>query len=203
MNKQYTSQQGFTLVEMLVTLAIMTIMSSAIFYAIYLLYNSNAYVFAQSYEVDHARRGMNRFSRDVKEMTYAEDGSFPVVAMEEHTLAFYSDIDNDNNVEYVEYELATTTLYKYVYNPTGNPPTYSLTTPDEVYTLSEYVQNFTEATSTFFYFDSQGNQLDSSSPLTDVRYIEAQIIVNIDPIRAPGEFVLRRGVAPRNLKDNL
>ncbi len=80
---------------------------------------------------------------------------------------------------------------------------YDFTTPDEELILSEYVQNIEQATTTFFYFDSNNVELDSSSLLTDVRYIKTQIIVNIDPIRSPGEFMLRTGIAPRNLKDNL
>jgi prepilin-type N-terminal cleavage/methylation domain-containing protein len=200
--KIHLQHKGFTLVETLVVIGIFTVVSLAITESIYSLYQSNAYTFAQSNEVDNARRGINRFARDIREMTYAEDGAFPMVEMGEHQLSFYSDIDKDNSVEYVEYELSTTTLTKRVYNATGNPPVYS-PTPNETYILSEYVQNITEATSTFFYYDDAGNQLFSTSPLTDVRYVEAQVIVNIDPVRAPGEFVLRMGVAPRNLKDNL
>jgi hypothetical protein len=103
----------------------------------------------------------------------------------------------------VEYILATTTLTKYTYNPSGAPVFYDLTTPDTVELLSEYVQNINQATSTFFYFDNAGNALTAASPLIDVRFIQMQIIVNIDPQRNPGEFMLRSSSAPRNLKDNL
>ncbi len=196
-------QTGMTLVEVIVVIGISTLLATTIFTSIQSLYQQNAYSYAQAYEVDNARRGINRFARDVREMTYAEDGSFPVAIMEPHFLAFYSDIDKDNSVEYVEYELSTTTLHKRIFNATGNPPIYNFATPDQSIALSEYVQNLTEATSTFFYYDENGTALNASSPLTDVRYIKAQLIVNIDPIQAPGEFMLRMGIAPRNLKDNL
>jgi prepilin-type N-terminal cleavage/methylation domain-containing protein len=197
-----TSQNGMTLMEMLIVLSISTVMMTVIFTSIQSLYQQNAYSYAQAYEIDNARRGINRFARDVREMTYSEDGSFPVVTMEPHLLAFYSDIDKDNSVEYVEYELLATTLHKRVYNAVGNPPVYNVA-PDEEIVLSEYVQNFTEATSTFFYYNDSGTALSATSPLTDVRYIKAQLIVNVDPIQAPGEFMLRLGITPRNLKDNL
>jgi type II secretory pathway component PulJ len=200
MNK-YTPK-GMTLVEVVVVVGIFTLMSIAISTSIQSLYQQNAYSYAQANEVDNARRGINRFARDVREMTYSENGAFPVVTMQPHLLAFYSDIDKDNSVEYVEYQLSTTTIRKRVYNAAGNPPVYT-TTPNETIILSEYVQNLNQATSTFFYYDENGAVLSASSPLTDVRYIEAQIIVNIDPLRSPGEFMLRVGVTPRNLKDNL
>jgi prepilin-type N-terminal cleavage/methylation domain-containing protein len=195
--------RGMTLVEMLVVIALTTILSGMIASSIYYLYEYNAYSLAQASEVDNARRALARMTNDLREMTYAEDGSFPLVVKEEHLVSFYSDIDYDNSVEYVEYEVATSTLYKRTYNATGNPPTYNLTSPDEEIILSEYVQNFLEATSTFKYYDVNGTQLDVTDLLTDVRYIRAQVIVNVNPIQAPGEFVLRTSVAPRNLKDNL
>ena len=192
-----------TLVETLVVIALMTILSAMITSSIYYLYKYNAYSLAQAAEVDSARRALARMTNDLREMTYAEDGSFPLVVKNNHLVSFYSDIDYDDSVEYVEYEVATSTLYKRTYNATGNPPTYNLASPDEEIILSEYVQNFLEATSTFKYYDVNGVQLDATDLLTDVRYIRAQVIVNVNPIQAPGEFVLRTSVAPRNLKDNL
>jgi prepilin-type N-terminal cleavage/methylation domain-containing protein len=195
--------RGMTLVEMIVVIAIYTMLLAVISGSVYSMYQQNAYSFAQANEIDHARRGINRFARDVREMTYAENGTFPIVVRDSHRFGFYSDIDKDNSVEYVEYQLATTTFYKKVYNPVGTPPVYNFATPDQTLILSEYVQNMLQSTSTFLYYDENGVLLNTGALLTDVRYIKGQLIVNIDPLRAPGEFMLRTGVTPRNLKDNL
>ena len=58
------------------------------------------------------------------EMTTAEDGTFPLVVIDENHLGYFSDTDQDANVEYVEYILSTTTLKK-PYNPTGSPAVYN------------------------------------------------------------------------------
>lgn len=192
-----------SLVEMLVVIALTTILSGMIASSIFYLYKYNAYSLAQAAEVDNARRALSRMTNDLREMTYAEDGTFPLVVKQDHLVSFYSDIDYDDSVEYVEYEVATSTLYKRTYNATGTPPVYNLASPDEEIILSEYVQNFLEATSTFKYYNAEGMQLGVGDLLTDVRYVRAQVIVNVNPIQAPGEFVLRTSVAPRNLKDNL
>jgi len=192
-----------TLVEVVVAIGLYTVLTLAITTAVTALYRYNAYTIEQANEIDNARRGMTQWNRDVKEMTTAEDGTFPIAVIAEHHLGYYSDTDQDDNVEYIEYILSTTTLIKYTYNPSGTPATYDLTSPDSTQILSEYVQNINQATSTFFFFDNSGNQLSSTSPLVNVRYIKAQIIVNIDPLRSPGEFMLRSSIAPRNLKDNL
>lgn len=199
----FYSNAGMTLVEMLVIVSIYTILMIAITTSIADLYRINSYAIAQANEVDNARRGVTQWNRDAKEMTTAEDGTYPVAVIDEHHFGYYSDTDKDESVEYVEYILASTTLTKYTYNPSGSPSTYDLTTPDGEQTLSLYVQNIIQSTSTFMYYDDMGNKLSSTSPIIDVKYIKAQIIVNIDPVRSPGEFMLRSSIAPRNLKDNL
>lgn len=197
------NKAGFTLVETIVVLALYTIIMLAVTTGIHNMYRYNAYTFAQAYQVQNARIGMQSLIRDIREMTYADDGSFPLVTMEDNKIAFYSDIDRDDSVEYVEYELTDTILTKSVFNATGSPPVYDTGSPDEFYTMSRYVQNLNQGTSTFSYYDNNGIAIASSTNLIDVRYIKAQIIVNIDPIRDPGEYMLRSSAALRNLKDNL
>lgn len=198
-----TNSSGMTLIEVVVAIGIYTVLTLAITTSVTALYKYNAYTIEQANEIDNARRGMTQWNRDVKEMIDGEDGTYPISIIDEHRLGYYSDTDQDDNVEYVEYVLASTTLTKYTYNPSGSPATYDYTTPDTAQILSEYVQNINQATSTFFYFDNAGTALSSTSPLLDVRFIRAQVIVNIDPLRSPGEFMLRSSIAPRNLKDNL
>jgi len=201
--KKAGNQSGMTLVEMLVAVGIYTVLMLAVLSSIAALYRYNAYAIEQSGEIESARRGITQWNRDAKEMTTAEDGTWPLAIMEEHRLGYYSDTDSDDSVEYVEYILASTTLRKFTYNPTGSPATYDKTTPDTVEILSTYVQNINQATSTFLYFDATGNTMASTSPPINVRLITSQLIVNIDPDRNPGEFMLKSSLAPRNLKDNL
>lgn len=194
---------GMTLTEVVVVVGIYTILSIVIMNSIANFYRINSYTLEQSDEVENARRGMTQWNRDAKEMIAAEDGTYPVAVIDEHRFGYYSDTDQDASIEYVEYVLADTTLTKSTYEATGTPPVYDFVTPSSVDTLSLYVQNIVQGTSTFMYFDNAGTQLSSTSPIINVRYITAQLIVNIDPFRSPGEFMLRSSIAPRNLKDNL
>ena len=194
---------GMTLIEAVVVVGLYTLLSALIMTTITDFYKFNSYTLEQVDEIENARKGMTQWNRDAKEMTTGEDGSFPIAVIDEHRFGYYSDTDQDNMVEYVEYVLGTTTLRKFSYNPSGTPATYDLSAPDATTTLSLYVQNINQGTSTFMYFDNAGNRLSSSSPIINVRYIQAQMIVNIDQNRSPGEFMLRSSIAPRNLKDNL
>jgi prepilin-type N-terminal cleavage/methylation domain-containing protein len=198
------TQSGFTLVEMLVVIFLNTILLAVIMSTVTQLYKNNSYSFEQANEIEAARRGVSNWTRDAREMNYGANGAFPVAKLSSTTMGFYSDVDKDTNMEYVEYILSSTTLKKYVYNPVGYPATYSTSTPDSVETLSIYVQNLLQNKSTFRYYDSSGNELSTSSPvLGNLSYATINIIVNIDPVRSPGEFMLQGSAAPRNLKTNL
>ena len=200
----YQHQSGLTLIETVIVIAIYTLLLGAVLAAVVHLYQANNYTFNQSYEIELGRRGLQNWLQDAREMAYGDNGTFPLAVVEPFRIGFFSDVDDTRSVEYVEYFLATTTLYRHIYHATGSPPTYVLTTPNRIEIISEYVQNINQSKPVFFYYDTTGTLLvNPALALTDIRYIEAQIIVNIDPYRSPGEFLLRSGVAPRNLKDNL
>jgi prepilin-type N-terminal cleavage/methylation domain-containing protein len=200
----HRAHQGFTLVEMIMVIALNTILMVVITGSILSLYKNHGYTYAQSNEIDAARRSVSDWMRDAREMTPAANGAFPIVTTEPHRFGFYSDIDRDFGVEYVEFVVVGTNLYRYTYNPIGYPATYNTAVPDEIHLLSEYVQNLNQGETTFHYYNGTGALLASpAAMISDIRYIEMRVIVNIDPLRSPGEFMLKGSVAPRNLKDNL
>ena len=195
-----TKKRGFSLVEMIVVIALFSIVSLAVAHSISSFYRFNAYTIAQSYQVEHARQGIDLLGRDLREMTFGDDGTFPLAVMEEHRVGFYSDIDRDDSVEYVEYELTSTTLEKRIYDSVGAPPVYNFGDPSVTIILSEHVQNLLQSAPTFVYYDAEGLPATPTSSVTDIQYIETLMIVNIDPIRDPGEYMLRSSSALRNLK---
>lgn len=206
MKKERKTTGGFSLVEMIVVLGLFSIVSLVVSENIVTFYRLNGYTIAQAYQVETARRGIEQLVQDLREMTYADDGTFPLVVMEEYKVGFFSDIDRDDSVEYVEYMLSTTTatLEKRIFNATGTPKTYNTTgTPDEVNIMSEYVQNDIQNTPMFVYYDTNGQPATGATNITDIRYVQMNVIVNIDPIRDPGEFMLRSSASLRNLKGSL
>lgn len=197
---QQKKVRGFTLIESVVVTALFAIMSLVVGESIASFYRLNGYTVAQAYQVSNAREGMNQLVQDLREMTFADNGTFPLAVMGDNIIGFYSDIDRDSSVEYIEYELSSTTLEKRIYNATGTPLTYG-SIPDVAVAVSEYVQNEIQSIPTFVYYDGVGQLATATSTVTDIRYIQASIIVNIDPIRDPGEFLLRSSAALRNLKN--
>ena len=203
-HKTTYSHYGFTLIEALVVVAINTVLLLVITSTVTQLYKNHSYTFEQSNEIEVARRGLGTWVRDAREMTTGANGAFALVKAGTSTIGFYSDIDKDNSIEYVEYVLGTsTTLRKFTYNPTASS-TYSTTTPSGIEIMSEYVQNGKQNVVIFKYYDSNGTIVASpQAMISDITYITMNIIVNIDPVRSPGEFMLQGSAAPRNLKTNL
>ncbi len=196
---------GFTLVETIMVVALFSVLMLVVSGSIASFYRLNAIVLSQAYQVDNARKGVDTMTRDLREMAYADDGVFPLVIKQDYKVGFYSDIDKDNSVEYVEYSLATTssastTLYRKTYNATGSPPVYSTTTPAATTTVSIYVQNQIQNVPIFVYYDVNGNPATATNTVTDIRYIQLSVIVNIDPIHDPGQYMLRSSASLRNLK---
>jgi prepilin-type N-terminal cleavage/methylation domain-containing protein len=192
-----STSAGFTLIEMLVVIAITVIISAVVMNTIINFYRYNDYTVAQTNELREARNGLQLMIRDLREMTFADNGQFPLVATASTSVVFFSDVDRDDSVELIAYDLAGTTLQKYVYNAAG--VTYSTTTPDDTIVLSEYVQNSLEATPIFRYYDTSGVEATATTSISDIRYITVDLIVNVDPIRNPGEFTLRSSAALRNI----
>ena len=203
--KNNVNQSGFSLIEALVIVALNTVLLLVITSTVTQLYKNHGYTFEQSNEIEVARRGMGTWVRDAREMTSGANGAFAIARAGTSTIGFYGDIDKDNSIEYVEYSLGTsTTIRKYTYNPTGYPATYSTTSPSSVEILSEYVQNGRQSVDIFKYYNSNGVLIAfPQAMISDITYITMNIIVNIDPLRSPGEFMLQGSSAPRNLKTNL
>jgi len=199
----YIIYRGFTLMEVIVVTAVSTILMLVITSSIVSIYRSNGYAIAQAQEIDTARRGLQTWAQDVREMDFGANGAYPIVSASAYSISFYADIDPDAITEFIEYELSSTTLYRHVHQASGFPATYDTTNP-QTFTLSESVQNELEGIQLFRYFNNSGNEIiNPNAQLTDIRYITIELVVNIDPIRSPGEFVLSGSATPRNLKDNL
>lgn len=183
--------------EVVVVVSLSTIVMLAIANVITNFYRYNDYTVAQVSELAEARRGVSFLVRDLREMTFADNGQFPLVETSSTTVIFFSDIDRDDSVELVEYTLDSTVLRKHIYDAVG--ATYSTSTIDETHTVSSYVQNGVEGNPIFRYYDLNGEEATSTTSIADLRYITLDLTVNVDPVRNPGEYTLRSSAALRNI----
>jgi len=200
-----TITRGFTLYELIIVMSIFLV---AIFITTtYIVQGlkANRFVIEFGEAVQNARRGTEIMAKELREASFADNGNFPIVSASDQILIFYSDIDSDNAIERVRYFLDGTDLKKGVIEPSGDPIVYTGT--ETITIISQYVRNDTVP---IFYFyngdypaDVVNNPLTIPPNLNEIKLINLNLFININPLLAPNSFNLNQAVQLRNLKSNL
>jgi len=178
-------------------MSISTIVLLAITFVIQNFYKGNAFVLEQSQAIDSARRSVDNAIGNLREASYAADGSYPIAGAATSTVTFYSDISGNTVLEKVHYYRSGDVLYRGVTQTTGNPPTYA--GQPEVVTL--VIDNIRNSTSTpiFTYYNSAGADLGGSPNVSTITSIKVTVMADVDPIRAPLVYTLSATATLRNL----
>lgn len=191
---------GFTLIETLMVIGLTAVVGLAISNMILFTYRTNTYLYQQSAATDNARRGLDPALQNLREATYAADGSYPLSAAATSSVTFFSDVDVDGSVEKIRYYLSGTTFYRTITNPAGSPPSY-VGQAAATSTIASYVKNFSANASVFRYYDSTGAELAAPIDVAEVRSISISVMVDVDPNRTPTTYSLTGSATFRNLRD--
>ncbi len=192
---------GFTLIETVAVISMTALIFAAVSWAIVSFYRANAFIIQQSFAINNARKGVEKMVKEIREATYSDTGSYPIVSASSSEFIFYSDIDKDNKVERIRYTFNGTNLEKGEIKSSGDPLVYDPVN-EKVSVASEYIRNSAQQP-VFSYFDSQGNEVVNLSNVSDISLVKIKLVVNIVPGRAPEEFTLYSTAQIRNLKNNL
>jgi hypothetical protein len=187
-----------TLLETVVWIAIATMAMLAITNSVLYFYRTKAYEVEQSAAVSSGQRGVDAMIRVMREAAFSSDGAWPIISMDDTGFAFYADVDEDPFIERVRFFLDGTDLRRGVVDPTGDPPVY--TGAEQFTTVSDDVRNAELSTPIFRYYDLNGDLMTDLDAIAEVRFVEATVIVNVNPNRLPNQFTLRSTAALRNLK---
>ena len=190
--------RGMSFIEMLVVLAVVPIITITIANSVLLFYRANTSSLEEAYQIQSGQKGVENLVHDLREATYADDGSYPIASIASSSITFYADVDRDFQVERVHYELNKNLLTRTLTNATGTPPTYTANISTS--TVSEYVRNFADNVSIFTYYDSSGVAVTDTSRVADVTSVTVNIIVDVTQLHLPGEFTLRSSATFRNLR---
>ncbi|MES2931465.1 MAG: hypothetical protein V4682_02060 [Patescibacteria group bacterium] len=189
--------RGLTLMEMLVVVGITGLVGVGVLSMISYFYKSNAFLLEATTAVDSASRGLNDSLAALREASYGEDGSYPILAAATSSVTFYSDLDVDNSVERVRFYVSNGTLYRGVTDATGNPPSYT-GQPEASSIIATWVKNAT-STPVFRYYDEAGTLLSGTIDIASVRSVRTRLDVDINPLRAPNILILEGAATLRNL----
>ena len=192
---------GFTLLEIIVVLAIFIIL--ALISSDYITQGLRSITFGyeQDTAVQNARRVMNQIIEEIREASQSDLGDYLLATVEPQNFSFYSNIDDDLNVEKVRYFLDGGVFKKGLIEPSGSPLEY-LAGDEVVAEVAQDVNNQSEPI--FRYYDTDNNIIaDPPANIGGIRLINISLKINVTPEKAPQDYYVNADIQIRNLKDNL
>lgn len=199
-------QRGLSLLEIIIAVSIFVIATGAVMGFVIQGARVQDIAFGQNIAISEARRGVETMVREIREIQTADNGAYPLVTADDFELIFYGDIDKDSSVERVRYFLDGTDFKKGTIEPRSNPVAY-YASDEVIVTLSRYVRN--EALPVFTYYNGDwpgdviNNPIPTPADVTEPRFVNVFLRINVKPNTAPTDFDLTSDVQMRSLKDNL
>lgn len=118
------SDVGFTLVEVILTVAIFSIISLAAFSLISSYNKTSDLVAVQLALQSDGRNSLSQMVNDMRRINGGSNGAFAIDSATANSFIFYSNIDADSYFEKVEYFVSGNELRKSVTKPSGSPLIY-------------------------------------------------------------------------------
>jgi len=180
---------GFTFIELLVGMVILTILAGAVLTLQYIIGQNQVSVFRNYLTVEDTNSIVSAFSRELRNATNGANGSYPLITLSDQEIIFYSDYNFDGKVERIRYTVNGTLLEKGIIEPTTPPVSYPLAS-ERKKNLTTSVQN--GITPVFYYYnknwpqDTVNNPLALAMRLADTQLIKISLTLNTkanDPIR--------------------
>ncbi len=197
-------QAGVTLIELLLVVFIFVVFVTVMAVFFDYFFDSYYFTFDQNRTIDEVKVSVDRMTREIREAQTSQEGAYPLQVAEDQQIAFYSDVDNDGEVEYVRYYLNGTNLERGIIEP-GDPPDVYDSGTEATRIISEYVQN--GANAIFYYYngdwpsDQVNNPLAPATRLLETRMVEVNLMMNTSP-ESQSDFDISTRVMIRNLKTN-
>lgn len=205
MGSKLKSLNGFTLVELVVVIGIMGLISTGVIALVSSVFVQSTKQGTSIADTDQARKLSNKFTQELRNGIYGENGAYPLNSAGNQEIIFFSDINSDGVVDRVRYYLSNGSLYKGVVVPTGTPYTYN--TANEVATKVQ--ANVANGSNPLFYYYNDSYDGTSGSPLSQpvnvaqVNFVKLSLTIYNKAASANTTYTITGGSSIRNLKTNL
>ena len=198
-----SAQRGFTLVEVILVIFILTLLVLGVTTLVVAIFQNSRQQTRVLGDIFQSTLLSVNFANELRNASMGSDGSYPLNQAGDSQLIFYSSFGT-STVQRIRYYLATTTLYKGVVSPTGNPPVYNFSS-EIVRPIQADVASGSKPI--FYYYD--GNYSGTSTALAQPVNINQVKFVGISvPILRQAEiststYPINIGATIRSLKNNL
>ncbi len=188
-----------TLIEAIVWIAVFTAIMIVLAQSLLYFYRTNRYTLQEAEAISSAEQGMNVVVQALRTASYSNNGAYPVISIAPDQVSFYASVvKNDPLIQQVRFFVQGTSLMEGIIEPSGDPLSYA--SSSEVDTiLSNYVQNLTVGTSTFTYYDQNGNVISNYGTYYNMRFVTIELVVDVSTTSLPTQLYLMSSAALRNL----
>jgi len=201
LKKIFLKQKGFSLIEIMVVLTIMTILIFAVSDFLIRGFKSNVFGYEQDEAVNSARKAANKIAKELREAMTSATGTYMLNTVATNTIIFFADIDNNTSADRIRYYIENTDLKRGITTPTGTPLSYNLAN-EKTSVVANYLNNKTLPI--FTYYDASSTLIaNPTANVSKIRLVHILMKINVTPERAPADFFYETDVQIRNLKDNL
>lgn len=197
---------GFTLIEVIVTVAIFSLIAYGTLALVSNLFTSSSKQSGLLSASDQARKTAFWLTNELRNASVSNTGAYSLAEASAQQLAFYSNIDGGADIERIRYFVSGQALYKGILKPSGSPLAYNPANETVSLVQSDLGNG---ATPVFYYYDenyngASDNYLVQPVNINSVRLVKMELkVINIGGITNASTYSVVARAAVRNLKTNL
>jgi len=200
-NKKINKYSGFTLIEIVIVMAILASVFTAITYFGVDISGFGGYLSDSISVQKELELTLNPIVTEIRSMGPSSIGSYTIESATATSLIFFSDADQDGLFERIRYFLDGSTFKRSVVKPTGNPLVYNLANEK----VTEMVHDIVSGSTIIFKYYGK-NVASSGTPLSApidpllVRSIKIELTSDRNPKALPGPISYSVFATIRNLR---
>ena len=212
MKKQIKTYRGITFVEMVVTIAIASIvmLGTSLFFV--RMWTSYHFTIKSGIASLIASRGVEETVNLMRKAQPAQNGAFPIALADDHEFIFYADYDDDDVVERIRFFVDGDEFKRGIVEPDNStPPVYNGTETIKVIARN-VANNIASGEPVFEYYDIdgeiyeysdiEGKALETVATPGDIRMVKITLYINPEPVlRSPDDVRIQSFVVVRNLTE--
>ncbi|MEK7612209.1 MAG: prepilin-type N-terminal cleavage/methylation domain-containing protein [Patescibacteria group bacterium] len=200
------SSKGFTLIEFLITFAVILAVGGGIVVFQRDLFVFNSYI-GKSLSIGRdAERVVRDIVREVRSASQSSIGAYPIEIAKDNEFIFFANIDKGAERERIHYYLSGDELKRSIIYPTGQPLTYSTTTgaQESVRTVLRNIISTTTPIFTYYNNTYAGTTTPLTQPVPVLNIRVVGIMITVDEVlnQLPPPLSFSSKVTIRNLRDN-
>jgi prepilin-type N-terminal cleavage/methylation domain-containing protein len=208
MSKQFSKKySGFTLIEAMIAIAIVTIGMAGFSLLFMYTWNANKYTLDMGRASMQVSGGLNKMVDYIRGAKQGDDGSFPIKTADDNEMTIFSDYDKDGNTERLHFYKNGRDILMGVTLPTQTLPKTYPSGDQQTITIASNIINDDVSTPVFYYFnknypaDLSHNPLPTPAQPADIRLSKIFLDMNIGSDQSGKNIGMQSFVELRNLND--